>query len=93
MLSNTISVCEKYYIHPAVQETLSDGNFSSAGFHLNGKPEGLSYEGKITLAIIEKYEKEQTFLWHKRTFVPFKELAGCLIDACENLISCQLFII
>ena len=52
-LGNTISVCEKYYIHPKVLQTLTP-EFNPGNFSLKKLPESLSEEEKIALAIIEQ---------------------------------------
>jgi len=53
-LHNTLSVCERYYIHPAVLETLENPEFSPVNYSLDRYPEELSEAERIALAIIEK---------------------------------------
>lgn len=55
-LDNTISVCEKYYIHPAVLEAL-DEKFNPEKFKVDNLPEKLSAEEKVALAIIESWAR------------------------------------
>jgi DNA topoisomerase-1 len=52
-LSNTISISEKYYIHPLVLERLDDKEFSPDKIDTENKPDGLDYEEKIVLGIIQ----------------------------------------
>ena len=51
-LANTISVCEKYYIHPTVLHALSN-NFNPENYSTIQYPKGLSEHEKLALAIIE----------------------------------------
>lgn len=51
-LNNTIAVCEKYYIHPDVLDTLAGGKFDPELFSLKETPEELSPAEKIALSII-----------------------------------------
>lgn len=55
-LANTISVCEKYYIHPAVLKELNNG-YNPETIKLDQYPEGLNEHEKIALAIIESFKK------------------------------------
>jgi DNA topoisomerase I len=57
-LNNTIAVCKKYYIHPAVLEAL-DENFTLDNYPIDDQPEELSLEERAALAIIEKYEEKK----------------------------------
>ncbi len=52
-LDNTISVCEKYYIHPTVLSALLDEDYSSKKFKVKDKPKKLKYEEKLVLSILE----------------------------------------
>ncbi|MBR9999593.1 MAG: DNA topoisomerase IB [Cyclobacteriaceae bacterium] len=52
-LHNTIAVCEKYYIHPYVLETLTSGRFDPEKFPLEGTPQELGEAERITLSIIK----------------------------------------
>ncbi len=56
-LANTISVCEKYYIHPTVLHILSD-DFDPETYSCDQYPEGLSEHEKLALAIIESTQEE-----------------------------------
>ncbi len=51
-LKNTVTVCEKYYIHPAVLEVLDDPDFSPERFPVEDEPRGLSFEERLALVII-----------------------------------------
>ena len=53
-LNNTVSVSEKYYIHPAVLEALDNPDFSGYDYNTASMPGGLSPEEKTALAIIEE---------------------------------------
>jgi DNA topoisomerase I len=57
-LNNTIAVCEKYYIHPAVLDTLSEGNFDPTRFSLKDIPEDLDDDEKLAFAIIQKSQRK-----------------------------------
>jgi DNA topoisomerase I len=71
-LDNTISVCEKYYIHPAVLEVL-DENFIPEKYIPGNLPLKLSIEEKVALGIIEdrtnispEDQFEQSLIRHAR---------------------------
>ncbi|KAF5037892.1 Eukaryotic DNA topoisomerase I, catalytic core [anaerobic digester metagenome] len=51
-LGNTISICEKYYIHPTVLQTLCK-DFNPEEFSGKSYPEGLNTYEKMVLAILE----------------------------------------
>jgi DNA topoisomerase-1 len=52
-LNNTITVCEKYYIHPKVLEALSNEKYTPDQFNIQDKPKKLKKEEKLVLGIIE----------------------------------------
>ncbi|MBE0661356.1 MAG: hypothetical protein IH597_02720 [Bacteroidales bacterium] len=53
VLNNTVSVCEKYYIHPEVLDALDNIRFSPKRYKLEDKPEAFDFEEKVVLAIID----------------------------------------
>jgi DNA topoisomerase I len=55
-LDNTISVCEKYYIHPAVLEAL-EVDFNPEKYKFDNLPERLFAEEKVALGIIETWTR------------------------------------
>jgi DNA topoisomerase-1 len=55
-LGNTMSICEKYYIHPTVLQILSH-NFDPQSYSCDHYPEGLSGHEKMALAIMESAKK------------------------------------